>query len=232
MGYIIGLFLILATYACAVIFIGHLKNTRLWNPVFILAVVSLYLASMITIYRSVGFDDWNFQNTLPTANVSPFMFTLAPLTYLFPKKIRKHLYLLVTLLSVGMLLSPVFNCLYNYSINYAFHIHFFYDYIAHAILSLWGVYMLRSEQVELNVKNALISSSVIIGVAAVMMSLNVIFDKAFFGLSLNGKHSIYNNVLTDNSYLSALLYFTGLCGVLALGYGYSLLIKRLHRKEK
>ena len=92
--------------------------------------------------------------------------------------------------------------------------------------------MLRSEQVELNVKNALISSSVIIGVASVMMSLNVIFDKAFFGLSLNGKHSIYNNVLTDNSYLSALLYFTGLCGVLLMGYGYSLLIKRLRRKEK
>ena len=232
MGYIIGLFLILATYIFAVIFMGRPKNTKLWNPVFILTVVSFYIASMITIYRSVGFYDWNFQNTLPTANVSPFMFTLAPLTYLFPKKIRKYLYLLVTLLSVGMILSPVFNCLYNYSISYAFHIHFFYDYIAHAVLSLWGVYMLRSEQVELNVKNALISSSVIIGVATLMISLNVIFDKAFFGLSLNGKHSIYNNVIVDNSYLSALLYFTGLCGVLLMGYGYSKLIGKLNKNEK
>ena len=232
MGYIIGLILILATYVCAVIFIRRLKRVMLWDLILMITVVSFYLASVITIYKSVGFYDWNFQNTLPTANVSPFMFTLAPLTYIFPKKARKHLYLLITLLSVGMILSPASNCIYNYSIDYAFHIHFFYDYIAHAALSLWGVYMLLSEQVELNVKNSLISSSVIIGVATTMMMLNVIFDKAFFGLSLNGKHSIYNNILTDNSYLSAMIYFAGLCGVLAMGYGYSYLIRRLSKKEK
>ena len=131
-----------------------------------------------------------------------------------------------------MILSPAFNCIYNYSISYAFHIHFFYDYIAHTALSLWGVYMLRSEQVELTVKNAIASSSIIIGVAAAMMALNVILDKAFFGLSLNGKHSIYNNVIVGNSYLSALIYFTGLCGVLVMGYGYACLITRLNRKAK
>ena len=232
MGYIIGLILILATYVCAVTFIGRLRRVALWNLILMITVVSFYLASVTTIYKSVGFHDWNFQNTLPTANVSPFMFTLAPLTYLFPKSIRKHLYLLITLLSVGMILSPVFNCIYNYSINYAFHIHFFYDYIAHTALSLWGVYMLRSEQVELTVKNTIVSSSIIVGVATVMMALNVILDKTFFGLSLNGKHSIYNIVLTDNSYLSAIIYFAGLCGVLAMGYGYSYLIRRVSKKEK
>ena len=91
MGYIIGLTLILAIYACAVIFIGRLRRVPLWNLILMITVVSFYLASVITIYRSVGFHDWNFQNTLPTANVSPFMFTLAPLTYLFPKSIRKHI---------------------------------------------------------------------------------------------------------------------------------------------
>ena len=232
MGYIIGLTLILAIYACAVTFIGRLRRVALWNLILVITVASFYLASVTTIYKSVGFHDWNFQNTLPTANVSPFMFTLAPLTYLFPKSIRKHLYLLITLLSVGMILSPVFNCIYNYSINYAFHIHFFYDYIAHTALSLWGVYMLRSEQVELTVKNTIVSSSIIVGVATVMMALNVILDKTFFGLSLNGKHSIYNIVLTDNSYLSAIIYFAGLCGVLAMGYGYSYLIRRVSKKEK
>jgi hypothetical protein len=51
-----------------------------------------------------------------------------------------------------------------------------------------------------------------------MMILNVIFDTAFFGLSLNGKHNIYNKVLVDNSYLSALLYYIGLLAVLVMGY--------------
>ena len=54
-----------------------------------------------------------------------------------------------------------------------------------------------------------------------MMILNVVFDTAFFGLSLNGKHNIYNNVLVLNSYLSAFLYFFGLCGVLLMGFGFS-----------
>ena len=66
----------------------------------------------------------------------------------------------------------------------------------------------------------------IIGAAFFMMILNVIFDTAFFGLSLNGKHNIYNFVLTDNSYLSAALYFLGLLCVLGLGCLYSYLLSR------
>jgi hypothetical protein len=49
-------------------------------------------------------------------------------------------------------------------------------------------------------------------------------------LSLNGKHSIYNVVLVESSYLSALLYFFGLFGVLAMGYIYLRLIARKNKK--
>ena len=64
-----------------------------------------------------------------------------------------------------------------------------------------------------------------------MLVLNVAFDKAFFGLSLNGKHNIYNVVLTDSSYLSAALYFIGLCGVLLMGYYYVAWILRTFKKN-
>ena len=74
---------------------------------------------------------------------------------------------------------------------------------------------------DLTLRNSLISGSIIVGSAVVMMILNVIFDTAFFGLYLNGKHNIYNNVLVSNSYLSAFLYFFGLCGVLLMGFGFS-----------
>ena len=57
-------------------------------------------------------------------------------------------------------------------------------------------------------------------------ALYVIFDNAFFGLSLFGKHNIYNMVIVDNSYLSALLYFIGLIGVTLLGYGFNMLLSR------
>ena len=62
--------------------------------------------------------------------------------------------------------------------------------------------------------------------------MNVIFDTAYFGLSLNGKHNIYNNVLTSNSYLSAALYFFGLMCVLGLGYLYVYLVSKKKRKSE
>jgi hypothetical protein len=153
------------------------------------------------------------------------MFALTPIFLLLPKSIRKHTYLLISLLSVGMFFSSIFGCIYNAAIHYKFHFHFVLDYVAHFALSLFGVYLIRSGQVQLNKKNALISACIIFGAAVLMIVLNVIFDTAFFGLSLNGKHNIYNNVLVENSYLSALLYLMGLAVVLVLGYCYSAWVK-------
>ena len=89
------------------------------------------------------------------------------------------------------------------------------------LISLWGIYIVISDQTVKKVKDYIISGSIIVGVAVVMMILNVIFDTSFFGLSLNGKHNIYNVVLVDNSYLSAFIYFAGLVVVLVAGTFYS-----------
>ena len=121
------------------------------------------------------------------------------------------------MMTIGMFLSTAFGCLGNAVRNYRFHPHFLLDYMAHVVLAAYGVYLIRSKTAKFSVKNCLVSGSLIYGVAFVMLILNVIFDKAFFGLSLNGKHNIYNMVLVDSSYLSALIYFVGLGAVLALG---------------
>ena len=218
--YILALVVFAAIYVAVIFLMRFMRNTTLTNAIFVLAVVIPYIALVVTVYRDAGFYDWNFQNVLPVANVSPFMFTCVPLALLLPKRVRKHFLLLISLLSVGMLLSGVFGCIYNAARNYKFHLHFTYDYAAHFALSLFGVYLVKSRQVTLSIKNALISSSLIFGTAAVMTVLNVIFDTSFFGLSLNGKHNIYAVVLTESSYLSALLYFLGLGVVLTLGYLY------------
>lgn len=230
MLYYISLVALLAFYLSGIFNLKYLKKTKLINGIFTALIFILYIAVVIRVYISVGFDDWNFKNTLPIANVSPFMFTAVVVMHLLPRKIKKHCYLLICLLSVGMVLSAVFSCLYNAVINYSFHWHFLCDYLAHVLLSLWGVYLIKSSQVELNKKNAIISGAIIVGVAVFMLLLNVIFDTAFFGLSLNGKHSIYNVVLVKNSYLSAFLYFFGLLIVLVMGYVYSRLLSRKNKK--
>ena len=203
-----------------------LEYTKLVNTIFIISVFVCYLVVVISVYSSVGFDDWNFQNTLPTANVSPFMFSTVVVLLFLPKTIKKYYLLLISLLSVGMFLSPTFNCIYNYQRDYRFIPTFLFDYLAHYLLFLFGIYIIRSHQVDLNIKNAIYGGLIVVCYAVLMMILNVIFDTSFFGLSLNGKHNIYNNVLVSNSYLSALLYFTGLIGVMALGYLFMLLFNK------
>ena len=180
----------------------------------------------------MGISDWNFLNTLPTANISPFMFTCTPLALILPKNIRKYFLTLISLLSVGMLLSTSLNCINLAIIQYKFHIHFVLDYIAHIFLSLFGIYVVRSKQVSFTKKECLLSSLIIYFVVVIMIVLNVIYDKSFFGLSLNGKHNIYNNVIVDNSFVSMLIYVFGLTIVLLLGYIYNSFLNKKIKKYK
>ena len=130
MLYIISIILLTILYVGVLFCMKYMRHTKLWNTLFTLSIFALYLNVVLKVYFDVGFYDWNFQNTLPVANVSPFMFTSVLLMHLFPSKIKKHLYLLISLLSVGMFLSTVFGCVYNAAINYKFHLHFLCDYLA------------------------------------------------------------------------------------------------------
>ena len=233
MSYIIALTVLVSLYICAVYLMKYMKNVEVWNWIFSSSVFVLYISLSLKVYFDVGFYDWNFQNTLPVANVSPFMFSIVLIIQLLPEKIRKHFYLLISLLSVGMFLSAAFTCLYNAMRNYRFIPHFMLDCLAHYLLSLWGIYLVRTKQVEIKRKNLLISSSIIVGVAFLMLILNLIFDTSFFGLSLNGKHNIYNLVIVESSLLSAVLYFIGLLFVLLMGYVLSQIVnKSIHKNAK
>ena len=209
---------LLAVYVCILCCMGRIQKKKTANFFFFLTTYLFYILYLLKLAKGVGIHNYYFYESLATANISPFMFSIMPLIYFSRGKLQKYLYLLVSLLSVGMLLSPVGNAL-SYAIKgTTFGIIFVCDYIAHLSLSLWGVYLVKSGQVQPTKKDALISSAIIFGICDSMLLLNLIFDTSFFGLSLRGKHHIYYNVLVENSYLSALLYFLGLCAILCLGY--------------
>ena len=104
--------------------------------------------------------------------------------------------------------------------NYKFHLTIFCDTLAHFLLSLFGIYLIKTKQIELTKKMVTISSLFIVVVAIIMLILNLIFKTSFFGLNLYGNHNIYNMVLVKNKYLSTLIYFVGLNLVLIIGYFY------------
>ena len=221
MLYIITLCIFLILYVLTVSCMKYMKNIKFFNLFFSAMVFIPYLLLLCAIYKHSGLYHWNFQNALPVANVSPFMFSCVPLILILPERTKKVAHLLISLLSVGMFLSSTLGCLQNAFSNRSFVPFFLWDYLAHFSLSLFGVYLIKSKQVEPNRKDCLLSSLMIIGAASAMMVLNLIFDTSFFGLSLTGKHNIYNQVLVKNSVVSALLYYIGLILVLLLGFLYS-----------
>lgn len=216
--YLVVLLLYFVIYIAMCLLMPEFKNINIANMIFYLISFVCYITLVIYLYFHDGPKDWNFTNALPTANVSPFMFFTSFIFFLLPKKIKKYHALLISLLSVGMILSSAITMTHNFIISYRFIPSFLLDYTAHFAFSLWGVYFIQSKQVELKNKDCLISGSLIMGVALTMLIINLIFDTSFFGLSLRGKHNIYNQVLVSNSFLSALIYFSGLVLVLFLGY--------------
>ena len=220
MKYLVTISVLLIIYAIAVVRIGRFCNTRAVNFILFILTFSNYLIYVLRVFTIVGADSVFFHAVLATANISPFMFSILPLIYFSWGKMKKRLYLLVSLLSAGMVLSPVMNAV-TYAVNeHPFDVLPVMDYIGHLLLSLWGVYLVKSNQVCLKKRDCFFSALIIVGVALVMLILNLIFGTAFFGLSLNGNHNIYGNVLVDNSYISALIYFSGLSVILFAGYVY------------
>ena len=217
-GYILSLIILLIAFGIGIFFIDKLPAKKYINAVFITCVTLPYIYCVLYILKTTSLTDWNFLNALPTANASPFTFCLLPLCLILPKKVNAYLLTLIPLLSVGMFIAGTITCLFNFARDYNFYFHFILDTFSHYVVALFGIYLVKSKQVKLTAKNCLISSSIVFAIATAMLILNLIFDTAFFGLSLNGKHNIYNVVICKSSVLSALLYFLGLAGVLTVGY--------------
>ena len=230
MKYLIVFGVLLAIYIVGVLLAKYLaKYKNVVNVLFVIAIFMSYLYIVRYMYYDVGPDDWNFRNTMPTANVSPFMFCLTPFILIMPKTIRKYLMTLVVLLSLGMVVSGLGGALGFVARNYKFHWHITMDCLAHVLISLWGVYLLKSGQVELTPKKALRGGAIIVSVALIMLILNLIYHKAFFGLSPYGEHNIYNTRFFENGVISIIVYFLGLGFVLCAGYFYQ---KVLNLKRK
>ena len=219
--YIVTLAICVGAYVvCIKKFDCDVKRKTLVNVIMVITVFLLYAFGVVRMYIKEGPHDWNFLNTLPVANVSPFTFCLALVALVLPKKLKNVVFTLVSLLSLGMVVAGSLICFSYVLRQYSFHFTIAADVLAHFVLSFFGVYLVKSGQVEPDKKNTIVAGATIVCVAVVMMALNIVFGTAFFGLGFNGNHNIYNMVLFDNAVVSATAYFLGLIGVLALGRAY------------
>lgn len=227
MWYLISLFILVILYVLSIIKMKHSKDKTLKILSYLpLVVFTIQLFAIVYWLVKVGPNDWNFKNVLPIANVSPFMFIIVILVMFLPTKSREYFNTLISLLSFAMLIASLINLLFNALRNYNFYFVFLLDSINHVLFSLYGIYLYKTNQTFKDLKNNLISGSLIVVVAICMLIINVIFDTSFFGLSLLGKHNIYNVVISENSIVSVLVYFIGLIIALFVGFVYQRIISK------
>ena len=220
-GYLVAFAILLAAYAVGLFLLLRLRAPLRHADLCFAAFVHLaYLLGAVLILLDVGFHDWNFQNALPTANISPLAFFTLPLMLLLRGRARTAYLTMISLLSFGMVAAGMLTLIGNALRDYALHFTILLDSVNHAVLSLFGIYLVKSGQVRLARRDCIAAASAVFGAAVLALLLNLIFHTAFFGLSLYGEHNIYNNVLTESGILSALLYFLGLAAVLLAGLLY------------
>lgn len=223
--------ILIVAYILGIIGIKYIKKNKYCDIVIPITIFITYLYCVVTIYLKSGFKDWNFKNAMPTANVSPFMFFSILIICILPKNIKKYGFTLISLLSVGMVVAGMITMIFNHLRSYTFYLHFALDSIAHLLLSLYGIYLFKTDQTFKNIKNNIFSGLVIVSVAVIMLIINLIFKTSFFGLSLYGNHNIYNIVVCNNGVLSAIIYFNGLMLVLLIGYLFRIFLSRMIYKN-
>ena len=106
-----------------------------------------------------------------------------------------------------------------------------FDCLAHGLIGLYGFSLIYNKVITYDKKKLTYLITAIMLVPVLMLILNLIFDTVFFGLNFNGKHNIYNLVLTDNSFISAVLYFVGLAVLVIVSTLVTLKIQRSTKND-
>mgnify|MGYP003289803462 CR=1 FL=1 len=218
-GFIVNLIIMIALLVGGVFFIYKQQEKLKGKVINILipAIIFLFLLYQILEFYCKGID-WNFYNSLPTANISPFMFTLLFINVFLPKPIKKYIYTLTALLCIGMVIAGFATDVSYIVRGYSFHICIAMDCTNHILFALFGIYLVITKQTHTKIRDNIISGSILFGIVAIMIILNIIFKTSFFGLNMYGDHSIYGVKLVSNSILSAVIYCCGLGALLVLGY--------------
>lgn len=217
MWYYITTIVFCVIYVLGIFFIRKINKYKILDIGWLILIFIFQLIKILYFWINEGITSWNFYNALPTANISPFMFIFSIILLVLPKTIRTYGNTLISLLSLAMFLACMVMMIFNGMRDYNYYFNFVLEAFNHILFSLYGFYLYKTQQTYHDKKRSRISGMLIIGVAFIMLILNLIFKTSFFGLSMYGNHNIYTIVICESSIISAIIYFEGLTILLGLG---------------
>ncbi|GEM_PF-3080081 len=181
-------------------------------------IVLCYVLNLLEKVVKDGVNSRWFYLIHPLANLSPFLFTLSFLAIFMPERIKQAFRAVCGIMCPAMILAGIYNTVTRiFAFQPWLYTCIIFDNFGHILFGLYGFIILQNRVVVYTRKTKIAACGFVFGTALTVLLINAVFKTSFFGLHLYGEHNIYNLVLTKSSALSALLYFAGLCGLLALG---------------
>ena len=205
-------------------------NIKIANLTFILINTILFIGYYINDYYRKGFVE-----SLTFDQISPFTFTMISASFLMNKKTKEYFLSSVAFLSIGMLIAMIVSPQQAYLVSYRLDANMLYvlDTLLHLNCSLFGIFLVSSGQVKLNVESLKKAFIWMYSVIALVLILNFTFHLNYFGMGPYSKFGIYMFKLFDSYWVTLLVYLFGVALVLSLGYGFNLIISKLttHKEE-
>lgn len=222
LGIVLVLFFTTLTLLCLY---RRKMNVKTWNFVFVLIdVLFFFLWNLATFQR--GSLNERF---MTLDNISPFTFTLIPLTYFMNRKTKDFAFSAIAFLSVGMFVAMIISPEHAYLFSYTRDASFMYttEALCHMLCSLFGVYLVLTDQVKANGKTlikAVVFMYLVIGFG---VFLNYVFHRDFFGMDPYGGYRIYMMQLFGSFSATLTAYLLGVLVILIVGMQASGSLRRL-----
>ena len=205
------------------------KNTKIVNISFvILNCVYFWVLNIIYFAEARNFKFLMFDN------ISPFTFTFMPFLFVFRKNVKEAFLAAISFLSVGMFIAMLVTPQQAYLFSYKNEagLDFLFDALCHLNCSLFGLYLIASGQVKINIRNLVKSTIFMYFVITFGVIMNYIFHTNYFGMCPYGGYSIYFIDIFEEYWATLSAYYVGVFLVLSLGYFSNALLNKIADNKK
>lgn len=211
-------------------------NVRFFNGLFIVLDMILFLLWNIACAER----GWLADGFMTLENISPFIFTVIPLTVFMNAKTKEYAYSAIAFLHLGLFLATIISPEYEVIFAYKTEATFTYatEAMCHILSALFGVYLMLTNQVKTDFSHWIKSIVFMLGWITFGLSLNLLLDTRCFNLNPQ-RYSIYMLDIFGTFEATVLAYYLGVTLVLTLGMqsGYGLCklvdkIKSHHHSHK
>ena len=205
-----------------------LINPKFWNPVFIVADLIAFFCWNYAAYQRGWLDD----RFMTLDNISPMICTMIPLTCFMKDKVKECAYSAFSFLSLGMFFAMMISPEHAYLFSFNEEASFLYasEAVCHLICSLFGVYLVMSEQVKPDFEHWIKSMLFMYSIVGFGVFLNYVFHKNFFGMDPYGNYTIYMIDIFGTFEATLAAYILGILVVLTLGLHFQQLLDKTTKK--